>query len=41
LIGDEKKVSLSLRDHLEATIDEILGGEHKDAQKHAGGLIEV
>lgn len=42
LIGDEKKVSLSLRDHLEATIDQILGDEHnRGAAKHTGGLIEV
>lgn len=42
LIGDEKKVSLSLRDHLEATIDQILGDERNgNTAKHSGGLIEV
>jgi Rrf2 family protein len=42
LIGDEKKVSLSLRDHLEATIDQLLGEEHGlNMARHAGGVIEV
>jgi DNA-binding IscR family transcriptional regulator len=42
LIGDEKRVSLSLRDHLEATIDELLGeDESARAARRGGGLIEV
>jgi Rrf2 family iron-sulfur cluster assembly transcriptional regulator len=42
LIGDEKKVTLSLRDHLEATIDQLLGEEQSiNMVRHAGGVIEV
>ncbi len=42
LIGDEKRVSLSLRDHLEATIDQLLGQDEDDRiARHAGGVIEV
>jgi Rrf2 family protein len=42
MIGDEKRVSLSLRDHLEATIDQLLGeDENARPVRHAGGVIEV
>jgi Rrf2 family protein len=42
LIGDENRVSVSLRNHLEATIDQLLGEDHaSQAQSHTGGPIEV
>ena len=42
LIGDEKRVSLSLREHLEATVDQILGeNQNAGAACHTGGVIEV
>lgn len=42
LVGDEKTVSLSLRDHLEATIDQLLGADSTNITgQHAGGVIEV
>jgi len=42
LVGDEKKVSLSLRDHLEATIDQLLGDEVNNGPRHhIGGVLEV
>ena len=42
LIGDEKRVALSLRHHLEAMIEELLGGDQGvNVVRHAGGVIEV